>query len=421
MERTSVRQVLLCSALTVFAAQISLRLFSGDFIVSVAAVLLPVFVMIWGEYPLLPAAALSAAGNLALRAAVSWLDTGAANIGGLWPEMVFYLVYGLLLFLLCRRTQWSFTSWRQIVPLAAIDYLSNLAELLCRGQGLRSPQVHLGLAVVAALRTALVFSVWLLLDSQRLSLLKREHAERYRQLLLLTSRLRGEIVWMRKSSAMMEDTMNTAYRLYAQLLAERHPASPQALAISKDIHEIKKEYLLVIRGLSEALEEDLPEDAAEFGKLWQILYDAERRAARHAGVTVDWDVRIETEFRTDKQFQLLSILRNLLDNAIEAAEAGHIRVAFSARRQGGRQVFTVTNWGRPIPQDALPHIFDPGFSTKVDYATGRVGRGIGLCLVRDLTERELQGTLRVDTEGGKTSFILSIPTTSLEVSPCDSI
>ena len=132
-------------------------------------------------------------------------------------------------------------------------------------------------------------------------------------------------------------------------------------------------------------------------------------------------MHIETDFQTDKQFQLLSVLRNLIDNAIEAAVDGRIRIVFSAQHQSGREVFIVTNWGKPIPAESLPCIFDPGFSTKVDYTTGQVGRGIGLCLVRDLTEQELQGTIHVDACDDRTSFLVSIPTTSLEVSPCDSI
>lgn len=421
MNRESVRRVAICSVLMIFAAQLSLNLFSSEFIISIAIVLLPFFVMVWGKYPVMPAAFLVGVGNFALRNLVFWLGTGEMDGSGLWQEMIFYFVYGLLFYCCCRRAGWIFDRWQQLLWLVGIDYLSNLAELICRGEGLLSLQMHLGLLAVAVLRTAIVIGFWLVLRSQSLSLLKQEHAERYRHLILLISRLKGEVIWMQKTSSMMEDTMNTAYKLYTQLQAQGIPACVQALSISKDIHEIKKEYQLVIRGLSEAMEEDLAEEAADFRRLWQILFEAEQVNAKHAGVQVEWDVHIETDFQTDKQFQLLSVLRNLIDNAIEAAVDGRIRIAFSAQHQSGREVFIVTNWGKPIPAESLPCIFDPGFSTKVDYTTGQVGRGIGLCLVRDLTEQELQGTIHVDACDDRTSFLVSIPTTSLEVSPCDSI
>ena len=421
MNRESARRVAISSILMIFAAQLSLNLFSSEFLISLAIVLPPFFVMIWGQYPVLPAVLLAGAGNFLLRATVNWLRTGEMNGGGLWPEMVFYLVYGLLFCWFCRRAEWSFPHCRKLLWLAGIDYLSNLAELICRGEGLLSPRMHLGLLAVALLRTALAAAFWLVLRSQRLSLLRQEHAERYRHLLLLTSRLKGEVIWMQKTSAMMEETMNTAYRLYTRLQSQGVPDCVQALSISKDIHEIKKEYQLVIRGLSEALAEDADERPTDFRQLWQILFEAEQRAARHAGVQVTWEVRIETDFQTDKQFQLLSVLRNLIDNAIEAAVDGRVRIAFSACRRDGQELFTVTNWGKPIPPESLPHIFDPGFSTKVDYTTGQVGRGIGLCLVRDLTEQALRGAIRVDARGDRTAFLVSIPTTSLEVPPCDFI
>ena len=421
MNREAVRRGTICAAVMAFAAQLSLNLFSSELIISVAVVLPAFFAMIWGKYPVLPAVPLAGVGNFALRVAVNWLGTGVIAGRALWQEMVFYLVYGLLFACFCRRAGWSFGRWQQLLPLAGIDYLSNLAELACRGGGLLSLQMHLGLLAVAVLRTALVIGFWLVLRSQRLSLLKQEHAERYRHLLLLISRLKGEVIWMRKTSAMMEDTMTNAYQLYTRLQTKGIPDCVQALSLSKDIREIKKEYQLVIRGLSEAMEEDLDEGETDFRSLWQILFEAEQLTARHAGVQVDWDVSIETDFQTDKQFQLLSVLRNLIDNAVEAAVGGRIRIAFSARRQGDQQVFTVTNWGKPIPAESLPHIFDPGFSTKVNYATGQVGRGIGLCLVRDLTEQELHGAICVDACDDRTSFRVSIPTTSLEVPPCDSI
>ena len=421
MERETIRRTALSALLMIAAAQFSLNLFRSQLLISIAVVLMPFFVMIWERYPVIPAALLAGVGNFALRVLIGWLGTGVLDGSGLWQEMVFYLVYGLLFYLLCRKTAWSFAGWRQLLPLVAIDYGSNLAELACRGQGLLSLQMHAGLLAVALLRTALVASLWLVLRSQRLTLLRQEHAERYRQLILLISRLKGEIIWMQKTSAMMEDTMNTAYKLYTRLQAQGVSDCVQALSISKDIHEIKKEYQLVIRGLSEAMEEDMEEETVEFRQLWQILFEAEQTNARHAGIQVEWEVDIATDFQTDKPYQLLSILRNLLDNAVEAASGGRIRIAFSARRQEDMELFTVTNWGKPISREMLPHIFDPGFSTKVDYTTGRVGRGIGLCLVRDLTEQEFLGSLRVDSGDDRTSFTVSIPTTSLEVSSCDSI
>ena len=405
------RQVLACSLLVVLAAQINVSPFGSDFRISVAVVLLPLFALIFGKYPLLPVAGVSALGVFASRMLWSLLEHGVPNAAGYWPEMVFYLVYGALLYLYLRRTGFQTQGRGRFLVLIALDYAANLAETFCRGGDMATVRVQASLLLVAAIRTALVWCFQTALDYQNLYLLKREHAERYQKLVLLISRLRGELVWMEKSAAAIENTMNTAYQLYQQLQDE--PAGEQALTIAKDIHEIKKEYNLILRGINEALVTDLEDEAMSFRELWQILFDNLRLSAQHSGLTVDWDVRIETDFSTHKQYQLLSILRNLLDNAMEAAEGDRTEISFTAAEAEGSILLTVSNRGKPIRPENLERIFDPGFSTKINYATGQVSRGVGLSLVRDLVE-ELQGSIRAESRDGRTCFFITLPKSALE-------
>lgn len=415
MKKLKLRQITVCAALVIFAAQLHVELFDSDLIISVAAVLFSVFAMTWGKYPVMPVALLAAAGNFALRIALHWLDCGLLDMGRYWHEMVFYVVYGLLFLLYARRVNWVVDREWQLLPLAAIDYVANLAELFCRGSGLMEARMHFSLILVALLRTMLIWGFWSMLKHQNLILLKREHAERYRHLMLLIAKLRGEMTWMQKSAAMMEETMNTAYQLYARLQQEGNANCREALSISKDIHEVKKEYQMIIRGLSEALEDDLETSAVSFQELCRMLLDSMRRSARDMDVEVEWDVDLQAEFHTDKQYQLLSILRNLLDNALESAVKGRIRIAFHAWRDGENILLSVTNWGKPIPENSLPRIFEPGFSTKVNFSTGQVGRGVGLCLVRDLTEQELGGCISVEAKDDMTAFTIVVPAEALEV------
>lgn len=415
MKKERAQQLAVCVGLIVFAAQLHVELFDSDILVSMGAVLFAVFAMIWGRYPVLPVALLAAAGNFALRVALHWLDCGLLDVGRYWPEMVFYAVYGLLFWLYARRISWTVDRAWQLLPLVAVDYGANLAELLCRGSALLAARTHVSLLLVALLRTVLVWGVWGMMKHQSLLLLKREHADRYRHLMLLIAKLRGEMTWMQKSAAMMEETMNTAYQLYARLQQEGNASCREALSISKDIHEVKKEYQMILRGLSEALEDDLETSAVSFQELCRMLLDSVRRTARDAGVEVEWEVELQTEFHTDKQYQLLSILRNLLDNALESAIKGRTRIALHVWREGEDIVLSVANWGREIPESSLPRLFQPGYSTKVNFETGQVGRGVGLSLVRDLTEQELGGHVAVSSENGVTSFVVTVPAEKLEV------
>ena len=57
----------------------------------------------------------------------------------------------------------------------------------------------------------------------------------------------------------------------------------------------------------------------------------------------------------------------------------------------------------------------PGFSTKINYETGQVSRGLGLSLVKDIVESELGGSISVTSEDGCTDFTIRIPKENLEV------
>ena len=57
----------------------------------------------------------------------------------------------------------------------------------------------------------------------------------------------------------------------------------------------------------------------------------------------------------------------------------------------------------------------PGFSTKINYETGQVSRGLGLSLVKDIVETQLGGSIDVHSENGCTEFIMRIPKQNLEV------
>ena len=75
-------------------------------------------------------------------------------------------------------------------------------------------------------------------------------------------------------------------------------------------------------------------------------------------------------------------------------------------RQGGGINIRITDNGPGIPEDILPKIFQPFFTTK---PTGE-GTGLGLSLAYDIITKGHNGTIEVDTnEGVGTSFIIFIP------------
>jgi sensor histidine kinase regulating citrate/malate metabolism len=95
---------------------------------------------------------------------------------------------------------------------------------------------------------------------------------------------------------------------------------------------------------------------------------------------------------------LVTILGNLLDNAIDAASEGAPprRVELTVESDEEGLDIAVHDSGAPIDSDAADTIFRHGYSTK---PSGAGGRGIGLALVRQAVQR-LGGTLAINGRRG---------------------
>lgn len=414
------RSLFLGVLLVVLASQIYISLYSGALNISVAIVLLPVLAFLSPEFPVLAAAALSAPGVFLLRLVFQWFSAGtlAGAAAAHAPEMLFYLTYGLLFWLYLGKLSLRPVRLMKFLPLAAIDACSNFVELLARlGGDVFTPSHLLQLLAVGACRSLLAWAALRTLDAYSLQVLRREDAERYQRLLLMTATLKSEVAWMDKGTALIEDTMNTAYRLYSQLRSSGGDsgAADAALTVAKDIHEVKKEYFLIMRGISEALDTGSAGGAMELEELMRILEESTLRSARASGKEISFTRRCADHFATRRHHYLMSIFRNLLNNAVEAAAPGvPARLSFTEHSEGRDFVFQVADSCGGIPESRLSQIFTPGFSSKINYATGEVNRGLGLAIVRELAEDRLKGSVTVACRDGGTVFTVRIPKTQLE-------
>ena len=110
--------------------------------------------------------------------------------------------------------------------------------------------------------------------------------------------------------------------------------------------------------------------------------------------------------------QVQQALVALLVNAVEAMSGGGTLTVEAAAVEGeggeaggGAVALTVADTGVGIPPDALPHIFEPFFSTK----DGTSGAGLGLAVVYGIVHRH-GGTIDVDSAPGRgTRFRMVLP------------
>lgn len=102
--------------------------------------------------------------------------------------------------------------------------------------------------------------------------------------------------------------------------------------------------------------------------------------------------------------QLMQVIVNLLDNAIDASrEGGMINIA--AMRDGDHVKITVADSGVGIPKEDLERIFEPFYTTKPPNK----GTGLGLYLC-DRIIKGLGGQIDVESEVGRgTAFKIKLP------------
>ena len=406
-------QILIFSLIVTLSAQININLFSSNFKISIGIIMCSVFLLLLGEYDIVPIAFLSAAGVFISRIGGYWFDSGSplTSTKDAFPEMIFYLTYGIIFWLYFKRKhfEWNVSCFPFLF---VFDYISNLMELILRpGIGIFSLKSQLTILLVAAFRTVTILLIYLVLRYYKFNLLKKEHSQRYQRLLLLISKLNGEVLWMQKNTGLIETTMNTSYRLYQQMqeLGMDEELSKQALNVAKDIHEIKKEYFLILRGLSEAMDLNLDDEGMYLQDILHVLKNTLSASMAENHRSLVMDINLEENLYTENHYFLMSIFRNLFTNAIEASKNSTVTLQVTQTTAKDGCHFIVTDDGPGISSEHLNQIFQPGFSTKINYDTGEINRGLGLNLVQDIITNQWNGTIYAESHPGKTSFFFFIP------------
>jgi two-component system, CitB family, sensor kinase len=111
---------------------------------------------------------------------------------------------------------------------------------------------------------------------------------------------------------------------------------------------------------------------------------------------------------------LVTIVGNLLDNALDAAAAGPApyRVEFAARVRDGELVLRVADSGTGLRPEEVERAFERGWSTKSDDRL--IGRGLGLALVGQAVHRH-GGGIDVTNDGGAVFTVrLPLPASTVE-------
>jgi two-component system, CitB family, sensor kinase len=207
------------------------------------------------------------------------------------------------------------------------------------------------------------------------------------------------------------------------LVRELHAVTGLTAALRAQEHEFNNR-LHVLSGLlglgepdeaARYLAEISHDSTAQAGDLRARISPPELAALLLAKVTIaaERDVRLTVspdshlDLPSVETRSLLTVLGNLIDNAVEAVTGGPEPRAIGVHvSDAGAEVrMVVTDTGPGIPQEALSEIFVDGYSTK--SARGGMRRGLGLALVYRLVHRA-GGSIEV-TPGPGARFEVRIP------------
>jgi CheY-like chemotaxis protein len=181
---------------------------------------------------------------------------------------------------------------------------------------------------------------------------------------------------------MMERQVNCLVRLVDDLL--------EVSRISRGKIELRKENIAVAAIIRQAVETSRP------------LIDA-------AGHQLAISLPTEVLTLHGDLVRLAQVVSNLLNNSARYTETGG-QIWLNARRDGSEVVISVRDTGKGIPPEKLPKVFDMFLQVDPTFSHGQGGLGIGLTLVKRLTEMH-GGRVEAKSHGAGhgSEFLIRLP------------
>ena len=396
---TKVKKMLFIAIVDAIATQLYINIFGDAFRISLAVAILPVFYFIDKELnPLYTGLFISAVG-LFFR--------GFVNINVLFSDfmvyiddiniIVFDLVYALIFFyFFYQQEEKPIFNWIMVVFFA--DIFANVAELISRNISVVENLNEL--IVVAFVRGLISFGLLLTFYYFR-SLFKKEiDRKKYNDLISIFSDIKSEVYLMNNNIKYIEDIMTDAYILYDDIEKERVTTNKRkALKIAQNVHEIKKNYIGILNGLgSLEFNRDIY-DSMKLSQMTNIIEQNTKKYIEKNNLGIEINFHIYKDLAVKKHYYLMSVLRNLVNNAVEALETidkRHKKINVTCDQVNDHIVFGVFDNGSGIKDKNIDYVFNNGFSTKFTN-DGKIHRGLGLSLVKEIVEKEFDGSIKVQS------------------------
>ncbi|MBA4602362.1 sensor histidine kinase [Thermoactinomyces mirandus] len=330
-----------------------------------------------------------------------------------FPVFFYYLTYGFL-FRLFKVNDFHHSpfviGWLGVI----IEFLSSIAELNFRyifSSHVISLKELILIVVIAIFRNFFVLGFFDILILRDAKIAEEEQKQRNKQLLMLVSNIYVEMIQLKNSMNNAEELTRDCYEMYRTLKEHIRygEVAGKALRIAGKVHEIKKDNQRIHAGLSKLMTKMNSTDYMEIKELIHVIVTSNMNYSEILGKLIHFHVDIQGEHPPYRTLVLLSIINNLVSNAVEAIkEEGDITI--SINRNPDQLKIRVSDNGPGIPEKNRDLLFQPGFTTKFD-AEGNMSNGIGLTHVKKVIE-DLNGNITLenpDPSSGNTTFRIVLP------------
>lgn len=337
------------------------------------------------------------------------------------PTFFYYLTYAA-----CFHLPKVDTLYRKALQIAGwsilAEFLASIAELsvtnICLGDNLMvTVPILIKIIIIAIIRCFFILSFFFLTQLYQSEARAKHDRNQTKHMLLLIANLYEEIVQLSKSQKNAEEVTRNCYKLYEKLQDPTQKIDYEKLAanlldIAGQVHEIKKDNQRIYAGLNQLTNNRRLNDYMTPRELGEIIVQSNKKYARSLDKHIDITLRVDRDLPKLHVYTILSLVNNLVANAVEAIKEKGI-IQLSLTRLGDFIEVRISDNGVGILPSKLNLLFKPGYTTKFDDA-GNPSTGVGLPYVKHLAE-ELNGSVRIDISSEKkTTFILTIPLEKLK-------
>ncbi|HOE57940.1 MAG TPA: hypothetical protein PLI20_10155, partial [Bacillota bacterium] len=326
--KSKYKEMLIVGLFTAFMGQVNFYPFGTDFRITIGVVVFTFLLLYFHSLPIVSTSVFTGISVLAVRIGID-MFTGTAVLEAAlsrhMPALMYYVTYGLII---------EGTSFRRlfekpiyfIVALTTADIMSNFFELVIRNQLSNKffDAIFSTIMMAAVVRSCLVFALFWIIRYYSLFITKEEHQRRYKDLLLLTAKLKSEVFFIKKSMQDIEGAMAKSYSIY-NAIRDNSPMSREelkkitddCLTLSIDIHEIKKDYNRIAISMEKLMPASDVHKTMKMSEIFETIEDIFTSYIEVINKDIKLILIIEKVFRTREYYIIMSILNNIVQNSIE--------------------------------------------------------------------------------------------------------